>query len=448
MLLLYNLLSTLSLLIYLPWLLLKRVSDDKARFLSERLGLSAYSKTDIWVHAVSVGETIACLPFLRALKGEFPGKKILLSTTTYTGQQIAREKFPEADRIMYMPWDAGLCVKRVVNSLRPEVFITIETELWPVLFHGLNKSGSHILLLNGRLSPKSFKGYKASRFFMKEVLSYADFLYMQTMEDAERIIALGAPEEKVGSMGNFKFDIQFDKRAPLAWREGINGRIFLAGSTHRGEDEIILDAYKLIKGVRGHGSEGKDNTSDIKLIIAPRHPERFNEVEKLLKERGLNYIRRSEMQNIGKISPIPSFPKRGTIIPPFDKGGQGGIFADIILLDTIGELSELFSNAAITFIGGSLLPYGGHNILEPAYWANPILFGPHMENFPIAGEFLRKSAALEVKNAKEIAAAAAELLQKPEKAKLMGENARAILDENKGAVERALKLVRSYLGPA
>src|SRR4030066_431545 len=255
MLLLYNLLSAISLLIYLPWLLLKKGSADKARFLSERLGLSAYSKTDIWIHAVSVGETAACLPFLKALKREFPGKKILLSTTTYTGQQIAREKFPEADRIMYMPWDAGLCVNKAVNSLRPEVFITIETELWPVLFHNLKKSGSHIVLLNGRLSTKSFKGYNVSRFFMKEVLSYADFLYMQTKGDAERIIALGAQEEKVGCMGNFKFDIELDKRAPLAWREIINGRIFLAGSTHRGEDEIILDAYKTIKGVRGQGAE-------------------------------------------------------------------------------------------------------------------------------------------------------------------------------------------------
>ena len=427
MLLLYDLLSAISLLIYLPWLLLKKGPADRTRFLSERLGLSAYSKTDIWVHAVSVGETVACLPFLRALKKEFPGKKILLSTTTYTGQQIAREKFPEADRIMYMPWDAGLCVNKAVNSLRPEVFITIETELWPVLFHSLKKAGSHILLLNGRLSPKSFKGYNLSRFFMKEVLSYADFLYMQTKRDAERIIALGAQEGKVGIMGNFKFDIEFDKRAPLKWTEGISGRIFLAGSTHRGEDEIILDAYETIKGVRGQGSEGKENTSDIKLIIAPRHPERFNEVEKLLKERGMNYIRRSEMQNIGN-----------------NKAAK----ADVILLDTIGELSELFSNAAITFIGGSLLPYGGHNILEPAYWANPILFGPHMENFPIAGEFLKKSAALEVKDAKEIAKTVAELIQRPEKAKLMGENARAILDENKGAVKKALKLVRGYLGSA
>lgn len=163
----------------------------------------------------------------------------------------------------------------------------------------------------------------------------------------------------------------------------------------------------------------------MKLIIAPRHPERFSEVEKLLKERGMNYIRRSEIQSAGN---------------------NKAAGADVILLDTIGELSELFSNAAITFIGGSLLPFGGHNILEPAYWANPILFGPHMENFPIAGEFLRKSAALEVNDAKDIAKTVAELLQRPEKAKLMGEHARAILDENKGAVKKALKLVGGYLG--
>jgi 3-deoxy-D-manno-octulosonic-acid transferase len=411
MLLLYNILSAVSLLIYLPALLLKKISDEKRRFLSERLGLSEYSKTDIWIHSVSVGETIACLPFLKALNREFPGKKILLSTTTYTGQQIAREKFPEADRIMYMPWDTGICVDRAVNTLRPELFITIETEIWPVLFHNLKKAGSRIILLNGRLSSKSFKGYDLSRFFMKKVLSYADFLYMQTKGDSERIIAIGAQKEKVSIMGNFKFDIEFDKKDPLEWVDKIQSHIFLAGSTHRGEDEIILEAYERIR-----------TQNNLKLIIAPRHPERFSEVEKLLKEKGMNYIRRSEIQNT--------------------------VEADVILLDTIGELSKLFSNAAITFIGGSLLPYGGHNILEPAYWSNPILFGPHMENFPIAGEFLKKSAAIEVKDAGEIAEAVAELMQRPERAKLMGENARAILDENKGAVNKALKLVRGYLGSA
>ncbi|MFV1977047.1 MAG: 3-deoxy-D-manno-octulosonic acid transferase, partial [Candidatus Scalindua sp.] len=205
---LYNFFSAISLLIYFPWLLFKKGPENKLTYLSERLGISGYTDTDIWVHAVSVGEAIACLPFLRRLRKEFPEKKIVFSTTTYTGQKIAREKFPGADRIMYMPWDTGLCVKKAVRLLKPKVFITIETELWPILFQTLKNNGAYIVLLNGRISPKSFKGYKRIKPFMKTVLSHVDYLYMQGKGDAERIIALGAEDKKVGIMGNFKFDIE------------------------------------------------------------------------------------------------------------------------------------------------------------------------------------------------------------------------------------------------
>lgn len=386
--------------------------------MSERLGISQYTNTDIWVHAVSVGEVMACLPFLRRLKKEFPEKKILLSTTTYTGQKIAREKFPEADRIMYMPWDTELCIKRVVRSLRPKIFITIETELWPILFKTLKNIGSHIILLNGRISSESFKGYKRIRPFMKRVLSNVDFLYMQSKADSERIITLGADKKRVGIMGNFKFDIEFDKRNPLNWMNGIKGRILLAGSTHKGEEEIILDAYELIK----------KRIYDLKLILAPRHPERFSEVEEILKKRDFNYVRRSMMGQDPRGKSLESY--------------------DIILLDTIGELSYTYSKATITFIGGSLLPFGGHNLLEPAYWSKPLIFGPHMDNFPIATEFLDKSAALEVKDSEEIAKTVKELLENTEKARHIGQNARAIIENNRGAIKKAIDLVRGFLGTA
>jgi 3-deoxy-D-manno-octulosonic-acid transferase len=412
MLLIYNFLSLIALVLYLPWLLFKKGPENRLSYLAERFGISEYKNTDIWIHAVSVGEVTASLTFLNRLKKEFPGIKIVFSTTTYTGQKIAREKFQAADRIMYIPWDNLLCVKRAVRLLKPKIFITVETELWPALFKALKNSGSHIILLNGRISPESFNGYKRIKFFMKRILSYVDFLYMQGKGDAERIILLGAEPEKVKVIGNFKFDADFNPAVKTEeWVSTLSGKIMVAGSTHKGEEEIVLDAFESIK----------HNISNVKLILAPRHPERFNEVEELLKNRKMNFVRRSDM-------------------------GQG--FYDIILLDTIGELPQVFSMADITFIGGSLLPFGGHNILEPAYWGSPIIFGPHMDNFPIAQEFLNDGAAVLVNNSGDITTAVLDIMEDAEKAKLMGQKAKAIVNNNTGAVEKALDLIRSLLGTA
>ena len=283
----YNLLSAIAVLLYSPWILFKKGPEDKLTFIKERFGFARYDKTNIWIHAVSVGEVIACLPFLKALKKEFPDKKITLSTTTYTGQGIARKNFPEADRIMYVPVDTGLCAGRVVQALKPELFATVETELWPVLASALKKSGCKMIVLNGRISEKSFKGYKKIGFFMKEMLSYIDYLYMQSDGDADRIKQLGAAKEKVGVMGNFKFDIALDNAAPLKWLDHVEGKIFLAASTHEGEDEIILDAFESIK----------KKYEKVRLIIAPRHPERFNNVAEMINKRGLKYLRRSSISD-------------------------------------------------------------------------------------------------------------------------------------------------------
>ncbi|NOZ69983.1 MAG: 3-deoxy-D-manno-octulosonic acid transferase [Deferribacteres bacterium] len=412
MLVLYNILSAMALVIYSPVLFLKKGPEDRWAFVSERLGISGCTGADIWVHAVSVGEVLACLPFLKKLKQEFPGHRIVLSTTTYTGQKIARERFPAADRIMYMPWDTGICVNRVVRSLRPRIFITVETELWPVLFNSLKGVGCRVVILNGRISRKSFRGYEKIRFFMKRVLSDVDFLYMQGKGDAERIISIGAEREKVGVMGNFKFDAEFSASSAPAWLEKVGGRILLAASTHKGEEEILLDAYKLVR----------ERIQDARLILAPRHPERFGEAAEVIRKQGLDFIRRSEIRQ----APAPG----------------------VILLDTMGELSSVFSGASVAFIGGSLVPLGGHNIMEPAYWAKPVIFGPHMDNFPVAREFLKRSAAVQVTNAGDIAETVIELMENPERAQDMGRKARSIIDENRGAVKRAVELVRSFIGTA
>ncbi len=415
---LYNVLSAIAVVMYSPWILFKKGPDDKSIFIRERFGMARYKKTDIWIHAVSVGEVIACLPFLKALKNEFPNKKITLSTTTYTGQGIAQKNFPEADRIMYVPVDTGLCVGRVVRAMRPELFVTVETELWPVLTRTLKKSGCAIIVLNGRISEKSFKGYKKIGFFMNEMLSYIDYFYMQSDGDADRITLLGAEKEKVGVMGNFKFDISLDNAAPLAWLDHITGKIFLAASTHEGEDEIILDAFSSIK----------KRYEKVRLIIAPRHPERFNHVAEMIENRGLTYIRRSHISD--------------------ERRTTDEEIPDIILLDTIGELSRAFSRVSIAFIGGSLVPVGGHNILEPAYWSRPIIFGTYMNNFPISKEFLEKSAAIQVTHADNISETVVDILLTEGKAAELGKNAKAIVEKNTGAVNKALQLVRRLIGTA
>lgn len=424
----YNLLSFISLIAYLPWILLKKGPENRRAYVIERFGISTYSNADIWIHAVSVGEAIACLPFVSALKKKFPEIKILFSTTTYTGQKIVREKSSDAERVMYMPWDTRVCVTRAVKAVKPKIFITIETELWPVLFRALKNEGSKIIILNGRLSNKSFRGYRRIRLFMQEVLSYVDYCYMQCKDDAYRIMFIGAQPERVGVMGNFKFDVDLHKsHNSCAWMNGINGKILVAGSTHRGEEEIILDAYEIIK----------KSMSDLKLVLAPRHPERFSVVEDILKKKRLNFIRRSELPILSRHDSFPGSQLTG-------QSQQ----ADIILLDTIGELPQVFSKATVVFIGGSLVPVGGHNILEPAYWGKPIVFGPHMENFPVASEFLKEGAALMLKDSKDITTVIKNLLRDNKKAEEMGQKAKAIIDSNTGAVEKALNLVRSFLGTA
>jgi 3-deoxy-D-manno-octulosonic-acid transferase len=415
----YNILSFIALVIYFPLLLFKKGPENKSVFLRERLGLSGYTNADLWFHAVSVGEVKASMRFLQALKKEYPDIKIVLSTITYTGQKIARESFSGAERVMYMPWDTGLCISRAVRNIRPKLFITVETELWPALFRILDKYGTYIVVLNGRLSGRSFKGYKRIRFFMKEVLSRVNYFYMQGRGDVERIIALGAESEKVGFMGNFKYDISLDDHTERAlWADTLKGRILVAGSTHKGEDEIVLEAFELIRR----------NIGDLKLILAPRHPERFGDVEKILKGRKLSFIRRSQ---------IPPDKSRGQVC---------GEDPDIILLDTVGELSQAYSKADVVFVGGSLMQYGGHNILEPSYWGKPVVFGPFMDNFPMASEFLKDGAAVEVKTAKDMAIKIEDILKNTRKAEQLGQKAKALLEANRGALERALNLVRRTFG--
>ncbi len=413
---LYNILSVVALIFYLPFLILKRGPGSKLSFIKERLGMSRYTRADIWLHAVSVGEVIAAIPLLKSIKREFPQMKIVLSTITYTGQKVARQKFSEADRIMYMPWDTSFIVNNIVKSILPYVFITIETEFWPNLFRVLKRYNVQIIVMNGRISPSSFSGYSRIKPFIETVLSFIDIVCVQDDTSAKRVLSLGAVPEKVKMLGNFKFDISLSETLQ-SWTELLRGPILVAGSTHKGEEVIVSRAFK----------KAKKRIHDMKLILAPRHPERFAEVEEVLKKEGLVYCRRSKIGIIASEA-IPD---------PMD----------VILLDTIGELSGVYAHCTVAFVGGSLVPVGGHNILEPAYWSRPILVGPHMDNFPIISDFLENSAANEVKNQDEMAENIIQLMEDKERAEEMGRKARGIVEKNIGAVDRAMEIIKEVFNP-
>jgi 3-deoxy-D-manno-octulosonic-acid transferase len=447
--LLYSLLYFIVIIFLLPFEYFKRPKDLRKRWLREKFGffdssLILQPSSFVWVHAVSVGEVMAALPLLKRLRRRYSSKGIILSTITDTGQKVARENVPDGTTIIYLPFDIVLILNRVLKRIRPEILIMIETELWPNLLKAFKENGVPVILLNGRISEDSFKGYKRISFFMKRVLSCVNFFGMQGEVYAERIRSLGVNSSRIKVLGNFKFDTTPPSQIP-EWIEKIKGPVIIAGSTHEGEEEIITSVY----------IELKKDLPDINLIIAPRHPERFKEVEDMLGSKGFVYIKRSAF-TVERSSPPPS-PS------PIEGEGRGGgelstsrhselseatdwqtIKGMIILLDTVGELSAAYGVSDIAIIGKSFKGYGGQNPLEPAYWGKPILCGPHMENFPVIKDFYREGAALEV-NEEGLYQKLREFLMSPEKAKEIGFKAQQLYRRNAGVVEKAMEIIAEYI---
>jgi len=393
---------------------LKRPRKNRKGWLKEKFGFFQFSfpisqSSVIWVHAVSVGEVMAALPLLKKLKERYPSKGIILSTITDTGRKVARKGAPKGTAVVYLPFDIPLILNAVIKRVRPEILIVIETELWPNIFRAFKKKGIPVVVLNGRISEHSFRGYKRISFFMKRALSHVDIFGMQDEVYAERIRSMGVESERVMVLGNFKFDTKPPSQIP-EWSEKIKGPIIVAGSTHKGEEEFITSVY----------SELKKDIPDFNLIIAPRHPERFKEVEDMLTSKGISFIKRSELGTLN-----------------IEPGTFRGV---IILLDSIGELSAIYGIADIAIIGKSFRGYGGQNPLEPAYWGKPIVCGPHMENFPIIKDFYTEGAAIEV-NEEMLCPTLKELLMSPDKAKEIGSKAQQLYRKNTGAVERAIGII-------
>lgn len=416
--LLYTLLYCTVLVFLLPFQYLKRPKKLKKRWLREKFGfIKGGLGGIIWIHAVSVGEVMAAIPLLKKLREKYPSKSLMLSTITDTGQKVARERVPEGTMVFYLPFDIPIILKKVFERMRPELLITIETELWPNLFKISRQYGIPVILMNGRISEKSLKGYKKASFFMKEVLSNVALFCMQSEMDAERISSIGVNEGRIKVLGNFKFDIKPPSKIP-EWSERMKGPVLIAGSTHEGEEEFLISVYMKLK---------KDFT-DLNLILAPRHPERFKNVEDLLRSKGLSFIKRSAFS-----SELPT--------PNSELKTLKGT---VILLDTVGELSAVYGISDIAIIGKSFKGYGGQNPLEPAYWGKPIVCGLHMENFPFIKDFYREGAAFEV-DEDGLYSKLRELLLLPEKAKETGLKAQQLYKKNTGAVDRAIEVIAGYI---
>jgi 3-deoxy-D-manno-octulosonic-acid transferase len=419
---LYSAVLGVGLLAYLPALLARRRRAGYRRDLAQRLGRLGDGlppEPRCWIHAVSVGESAAAVPLVEGIRRRWPELGIVVSTITPTGARIVAERLAGTAVHRYFPIDLPGPVRRALEAARPRFFIAIETELWPNFLRALARRGIPAMIANGRISDRSFRRYRWVRGLMRRVLTDVSVFAMQTEEDARRIIALGAPPSRVVVTGNLKSDLVPEATGDdaSAWRErlrlGAGARLWIAGSTHRGEEAVVLDAFL----------RARTGCPDLALLLAPRHPERAGEVEELIRGRGLAAARRSRL--------------------PAD-GAPGAV----VILDTVGELAALYALAEVVFVGGSLVPVGGHNVLEPAMRGKPVLVGPHMSNFREGAELLQRSGGgLVVKDGPELLRELTRLLEDRDLARRMGEAARHAFAGRQGAVSATLDLVAAHLWP-
>jgi 3-deoxy-D-manno-octulosonic-acid transferase len=417
---LYDIFFILFSIVYLPALLIKRKAhrDFTQRFgrLPETMRRIAHTQP-VWIHAVSVGEVLAVKHFIKGLSQRFPGKRIVLSTTTKTGNAVAQKTLGDDVLLFYFPLDIRFIVRRVIEKIGPTAVIIMETEIWPNLLTELARRAIPVVVLNGRISDRSFKGYNAIRFIFKNVVEKVTLFCMQTTQDAERIEALGAPGERVRVTGNMKFDIPSGrahryKKKDLGIDETLD--LLVAGSTHAGEEDIVLDAH-------GRLSKEFDN---LMLIIAPRHIARAQTIRGMVEKKGFTALTLSQL----KRERVPVSKKT------------------VLIVDTYGDLGDLYELAAIVFMGGSLIKRGGHNLVEPAIFGKPILFGPHMFNFrDMARVFLAHNAAVLVKNGRELFGELERLAGDTGRRALLGRNARELINTQRGATARNITEVGNLL---
>jgi 3-deoxy-D-manno-octulosonic-acid transferase len=424
--LLYSLVTGIVFALASPYFFYQALRHNKyVGSIGQRLGYLPISfnldgDESIWVHAVSVGEVLSARPLISELRVRYPKLRLFLSTTTLSGQELARHSVSDVDAVFYFPFDWAFTARRTLNVVRPRLFVMIETEIWPNLLRECRRRRIKTVMVNGRISYRSFPRYRMIRPFIKRVLGDIDRFCVQGDETSRRLVELGADPARITVTGSLKFDSLESSPTPGRGRERVlryfripPGRpVIIAGSTSKGEEEPVIRAFNR---VRAAGTNAL-------LIIAARHPERFDEVERLCRHEGLVAIRRSEL-------PIDAEPR-----------------ADAVVLDTIGELAQLYQLATVVFIGGSLVPAGGHNILEPALYGKPIVFGPYMQNFgEIADAFLSNRAAIQVRSETELEETILSLIGDPVRRARVGAAARALVESNRGARDRTLAVIRDLL---
>ena len=432
--LLYSFLSFVAFVAISPYFAYQAIRHKKyIGSLGQRLGYLPVSfnldgDESIWVHAVSVGEVLVARTLIPDLRRRYPRLKVFVSTTTLSGQQLARRDMRDVDEVFYFPFDWRFTAKRTLSLVRPRLFVMVETEIWPNLLRECRRRDVKTVVVNGRISYRSYPRYRIVRPLFRRVLEHVDHFCVQGEETARRLIDLGADPARVTVTGSLKFDsldlppadsaqgraAQSKHRVLRFFRVSPNRPVIVAGSTLKGEEEGVIRAFNR---VRTAGNSAL-------LVIAARHPERFADVERLCRHEGLLTIRRSEL-------PIDAEPR-----------------ADAVILDTIGELAQIYQIATAVFVGGSLVPAGGHNILEPAVFGKPIVFGPYMQNFAeIADTFLRNGAAVQVRSDRELEEVMVGLMGDPVRRARLGAAARALVEANRGAKDRTVAAVAAILPP-
>jgi 3-deoxy-D-manno-octulosonic-acid transferase len=469
--LLYNTLITIFLIFAAPYFLFRALIDDRFRMeLIQRIGFfpSLPFKKPIWVHAASVGEVFCSIPLLKRIKMEFPQCEIVMTTMTRTGNRAAETSIPEADRVLFFPMDHPLTIQRSIERIQPSLLLLAETELWPNLLRSCGKKGIPVVLFNGRISEKSFRRYLFFKFFFKDCLKYISLFLMQTEEDRNRIIEIGATMDKTRVVGNLKFDQLFPSFTPLEsptihggddinktsrrvesttipHRKGgvktpsfltgfaqealaemaksLNLRgeetLLIAGSTHSGEEEILLSFLKDLRKIDPH----------LVLILAPRHLERLEEVEQILKRESISWKRKIALS-----------------MDQDRSDGERKELPEVILLDTMGELMNLYSLGTLVFIGGSLVPVGGHNPIEPLFFKKCVLFGPHMFHFlEISHHLIEAGGAIQVRGKEDLAFQLKRLLSDERARKEVGEKGYQFLQKHRGATEKMFEEIKPFL---
>ena len=419
---LYNIAFIIFGIIYFPYLVVKGKTHknfmQKFAFLPKKI---TDLKKPVWIHGVSVGEAVLAVKLARAVKKKFPEKRIIASTTTETGMDIiSRQGVGIIDGVFYYPFDISVIVRRAVRLIDPQAYIMIETEIWPNLLACLAKKNIPAIIVNGRISDNSFKNYRKIKFVTRRVFRNITYFCMQSERDVERIKELGANENSTCVSGNMKFDGEMPRRGEKELSRsklGFNDetRVLVAGSTHFPEERMIVDIYKDLRR----------SNRNLRIILVPRHVNRCPAINAMIEKNGLKARNFSDY-----LDPPARSPE--TI--------------DVLLVDTIGNLKDIYALADVVFIGGSLAPKGGQNPIEPAMWGKPVIFGPEMFNFrKIADIFIENSAALCVKDSAELKKTLEMLLKDPDKRSRMAAGAFKVIKDNQGAMTKTVEALSKYI---